>query len=185
MSKKRQQLIDTAIDLFSAHGFHGVGIDRISQEAGVTKKTMYHHFHSKNELILAALKHHDGLFRNEFMNGVKASHEDPYERLLGIFDVAHHWFSDKKFYGCMFINAIGEYSKPDSSIRNVCQEFKSLMRQYIAELAKDAGIKDSDSIASSLAILLEGSIVTAQVSGSPHSAIEAKRAAKILVDAVI
>ncbi len=182
MSKKRQQLVDTAIKLFSAHGYHGVGIDWISREAGVTKKTMYHHFHSKNELILAALKHHDGLFRNEFMNAVKAFHEDPYERLLGIFDVAHHWFSDKKFYGCMFINAIGEYSEPDSSIRNVCQEFKSLMRKYIAQLAEDAGIKDTESIATSLAILLEGSIVTAQVSGTPDSAIEAKKAAKLLVD---
>lgn len=185
MSKKRQQLVETAIDLFSAHGYHGVGIDWISQEAGVTKKTMYHHFRSKNELILAALKHHDGLFRNEFMNAVKANHEDPYERLIGIFDVAHYWFSKQKFYGCMFINAIGEYSKPNSSIRNVCQEFKSLMRQYIVELAQEAGVNDPESLASTLAILLEGSIVTAQVSGTPDSAKDAKRAAQVLVDAAL
>ena len=185
MSKKRQQLVDTAIDLFSAYGFHGVGIDRISQEAGVTKKTMYHHFHSKDELILAALKHHDGLFRNNFMNGVKASHEKPYDRLLGIFDVAHQWFSNKKFYGCMFINAIGEYSNSNSPLRNVCQEFKSLMRQYIEELAIEAGIKEAKSIANVMAILLEGSIVTAQISGTPDSATAAKEAAKVLVDAAL
>ena len=128
MSIKRQQLIDTAIKLFNEHGFHGVGIDWIARDAGVTKKTMYHHFHSKDELILAALHHHDGLFRNEFMNGVKNNFETPYDRLLGIFDAAHVWFSDHKFYGCMFINAIGEYSESASPIRSVCKEFKKQMR---------------------------------------------------------
>lgn len=185
MSEKRQQLVNTAIELFNAHGFHGVGIDWIAKQAGVTKKTMYRHFHSKDELILAALRHHDGLFRNEFMNGVKNSYDTPYEQLLGIFDVAHAWFSDNKFYGCMFINAIGEYSETNTPIRNVCKEFKSQMRQFIVHLADQAGVKDPHSLANTLAILLEGSIVTAQVSENPDAAIEAKKAAKVLVDAAL
>ena len=182
MSVKRQELIETAIKLFSKHGFHGTGIDRIADEANVSKKTMYHHFRSKEELILAALRQHDGLFRNHFMKAVNQTSDNAYDRLLNIFDVAHAWFSGKEFYGCMFINAIGEYSEPNTSIRQVCKEFKRSMIGYIEELAGQAELSNPHEIASSLGLLLEGSIVTAQVSGDPNSASTAKQAAKVIVD---
>ena len=182
MSIKRQDLIETAIDLFSKHGFHGTGIDRIAEEANVSKKTMYHHFRSKDELILATLRHHDGLFRNHFMKAVNQTSDNAYDRLLNIFDVAHAWFSGKDFYGCMFVNAIGEYSEPNTSIRQVCKEFKRAMLGYIEELAEQAGITNSNEVASAIALLLEGSIVTAQVSENANSASTAKQAAKVIVD---
>ena len=182
MSEKRQNLIDTAIALFGEHGFHGTGIDRIAQEAGVSKKTMYHHFRSKEELIVAALRHHDGLFRNHFMKSVGQAGGQPYERLLAIFDVAHAWFSQNNFYGCMFINAIGEYSDRDPSITGACKEFKRQMVAFIEELAEQVDVDNPAELASELSILLEGSIVTAQVSGAPNVAETARRAAKILVD---
>lgn len=182
VSDKRQQLVDTAIGLFAAHGFHAVGIDRIAGEAKVTKKTMYHHFRSKEELILAALRQYDGLFRNHFMKAVDKEGDTAYERLLAIFDVAHAWFSDNKFYGCMFINAIGEYPEPNTAIREVCKEFKRLMFSYIESLAVEAKVPEAHTVAASVAILLEGSIVTAQVSGTPGVADTAKLAAQVLID---
>lgn len=185
MSEKRQHLIDTAIALFSAHGFHATGIDRIADEANVSKKTMYHYFRSKEELILAALKHHDGVFRNEFMKAVLARSDDPQARLLAIFDVAHAWFADKKFYGCLFINAIGEYAAPDTGIRAVCQEYKRLMRGFLETLAQDAGVANPAALAASLALLLEGSIVTAQVTADPQAALTAAEAARVLLQTAL
>lgn len=182
MSTKRQQLIDTATELFAANGYHATGIDLIAEEAKVSKKTMYSHFRSKEELIIAALKQHDGLFRNGFMKSVDKQARTPYERLLAIFDVAQVWFSDNKFFGCMFINAIGEYSERNPAILHVCKEFKRLMLSYIEELAVEANIPDAHKVAASLAILLEGSIVTAQVSGTPECAEIARDAAKTLID---
>ena len=182
MSTKRQNLVDAAIKLFSAHGYHGTGIDRIAEEARVSKKTMYHHFRSKEELILAALRHHDGCFRNEFMKAVSSAGETPYERLLAIFDVAHAWFSGNNFYGCMFINAIGEYSESDSAIREVCKEYKRLTLVYIEELAEAANIPDAHAVATTIAILLEGSTVIAQVAGTPNAAETAKMATKVILD---
>jgi AcrR family transcriptional regulator len=134
MSRKRQELIDTAIELFAQNGFHGTGIDRIAEQAGVSKKTMYHHFRSKEELILAALKQHDGQFRNYFMKSVDQVSGSPYDKLLGIFDVAHAWFSDRSFYGCMFINAVGEYSHSDSAIRSACQDFKTRCKFFTSSV---------------------------------------------------
>lgn len=185
MSQKRQELVDTAIRLFAEYGFHGTGIDRIAEEANVSKKTMYHHFRSKEELILAALRHHDGLFRNFFMKAVQQVSNSPYERLLGIFDVAHEWFSTNNFYGCMFINAIGEYSNRDTAIRKTCQDFKAQMSAFVRELAEDAGVQQPQQLADALALLLEGSIVTAQVAGSPDAADTAKQAARVLIDSVV
>jgi AcrR family transcriptional regulator len=185
MSEKRQDLIDTAIELFAEHGFHATGIDRIAEVAGVSKKTLYHHFRSKEELILAALKHHDGLFRNFLMKSVDQLSDSPYERLLGIFDVAQAWFSGKDFYGCMFINAIGEYSHGDTAIRRACQDFKTQVSAYVEQLAVSAQIDNPKALAESLSILLEGAIVTAQVAGNAESAGTAKRAAKVLIDSAL
>ena len=185
MSQKRQQLIDTAIELFARNGYHATGIESIASHAGVSKKTMYQHFRSKEELIVAALRQHDGRFRNFFMKAVDGSGADAYERLLAIFDVAHEWFCDREFYGCMFINAIGEYSDRETAIREACKEFKRLMRRYIEELTGDLGLNDSEALAAEFAILLEGSIVTAQVSQMPNSASVAKHAAKVLLDNAI
>ena len=183
MPDKRQELIETAIQLFAEHGFHATGIDRIAEVAQISKKTMYNYFRSKEELIVAALRHHDGMFRNYFMKAVKKAAVPPKDRLLAIFDVAQAWFSQHDFYGCLFINAIGEYSDRNAAIQSACAEYKRMMRLFIQELAEDANIKDPEKLASSLAILLEGSIVTAQVSGLPDTAETAKQAAKTLIDA--
>lgn len=182
---KRQDLIDTAIDLFGEHGFHATGIDKIAEAAGVSKKTMYHHFRSKEELILAALRHHDGLFRNHFMKNVTQEAETPRAQLLAIFDVAHSWFSANNFYGCMFINAIGEYSGRESEIREACRDFKRQMTNFIEELATEAKLTNPAGVARTLSLLLEGAIVTSQVAGRPDSAKTAREAAEVIINSAI
>jgi AcrR family transcriptional regulator len=181
-SQRREHLIDTAIALFAEHGYHATGIDTILEQAGVSKKTLYRHFRSKDELILAALKKYDGLFRNSFMRQVEDRAETPRDRLLAVFDVAEAWFERNNFYGCMFINAVGEYSDPDAPIRRICKEFKAMMRQYIEDLCVDLGAPDPGGLADELAMLLEGATVTAQVSqGGSRAARTAKSAAAALI----
>lgn len=182
MTSKREQLIETAGRLFAKNGFHATGIDSILAESGIAKKTLYNHFRTKDELILAVLRQHDGEFRNHFMKSVEETTDTPEDRLLAIFDVAKIWFSDNHFYGCMFINAIGEYSEEGTAIREVCKEFKRLMHSYMKNLAEEAGFGESENLADELALLLEGSIVTAQVSEhNEQAAIIAKRIAKTLI----
>ena len=182
---KREQLIQTAVELFAKNGFHATGIDTIVAQSGVTKKTLYAHFRSKDELVLAALRHYDGLFRNDFMRRVETAADTPKARLLALFDVAEGWFGQNNFYGCMFINAIGEYSETDTPIRQVCKEYKRLIKGYIRELCEQAGASHAKKLAEEIALLLEGAIVTAQVSNKTKAAKIAKRAAGILLDQVI
>ena len=179
---RRDHLIDTAITLFCEHGYHATGIDRILETAGVSKKTMYVHFRSKEELIYAALRQYDGVFRNNFMKAVDDAGDTPKERLLAIFDVAEAWFKDNNFYGCMFINAIGEYSEKDSPIREISRQFKNMMRDYVLQLAQEAGANDPQKLADELCLLLEGAIVTAQVTGTPDAAGTARQISKTLIE---
>lgn len=180
-SHRREHLIETATALFCEHGYHATGIDKILDKAGVSKKTLYTHFRSKDELILAVLRQYDGLFRNDFMRKVDRVGKTPREKLLAIFDVAEAWFSQRNYYGCMFINAIGEYSEKDSPIREVSKQFKQLIRDYIKTLCVEVGVEQPDILADQLALILKGAIVTAQVSQDPKAAQTAKDAAAVLV----
>ena len=182
---RRDHLIETAIRLFCEHGYHATGIDRILAEAGVSKKTMYAHFRSKEELIYAALRQHDGQFRNSFMKAVDAAGKTPKARLLAIFDIAEVWFQDNNFFGCMFINAIGEYAEKDSPVREISKQFKQMMWNYVRNLARETGTANADALADELSLLLEGAIVTAQVSDKPYAAKTARKMAQRAIEAAI
>ena len=184
-SSKREELIKTALELFGKNGIHATGIDTIVERSGVTKKTLYAHFRSKEELVLAVLRQYDGLARNEFMRRVESGGKTPKARLLAIFDFAERWFQQSNFYGCLFINTIGEYSDTDTPIRQICKEYKKLVKGYIRELCEQAGASDPKGLAEELALLLEGATVTAQVSQNPNTAKIAKRAARALIDKAV
>ena len=135
--------------------------------------------------MLAVLRHYDGLARNEFMRRVESGGKTPRTRLLAIFDFAQRWFQERNFYGCLFINAIGEYSDDETPIRQICKEYKKLVKEYIQHLCQQAGARDPQKLAEELALLLEGATVTAQVSQNSKTAQTAKRVAKVLVDKAI
>ena len=181
-SKKREHLIDTALELFYQNGFHATGIDRILEVAGVARMTLYNHFKSKDELILAALRRRDEKFRNWFMRTVETIGDTPDKRLPAIFDALAEWFNEKQFSGCMFINASAEFSGPDDPIHGVSAEHKNLILKYITKLAKDADLANPEDVADSLMLLAEGAIVMRYVAGDEQAASRAKLAAeKILL----
>lgn len=184
MSKlsKRDHLVKTALELFNKHGFHAVGIDAIVQKAQVSKKTLYNHFHSKNELILATLRYYDETSRNFYVREVEKRSKFPAEQLLAIFDIAEEVFNGSSFYGCVVVKAIGEFSEIDEAIRRSCEESKRLLYEYIEALAKKSEAKNPEALAKEICLLLEGAIVMAQVSGDSQIASLAKSMAKKFID---
>lgn len=182
-SQKRQDIIDTAILLFGIHGFHNTGVNLIMEKAKISKKTLYMHFRSKDELIAAALQYHDAVTRNHFMKTIDGTSHDPIEKLIAIFDVTQNWFASNDFFGCIFINAIAEFSEFESPIQSVCNQYKKSKRDYIKKLCAEAKLSNPDRIADELSLLIEGATVTAQVSKSTAAAETAKRIAIQLIDA--
>jgi len=187
MSKKRDQLVEAALELFSREGFHATGIDKVLDAAGVAKMTLYKHFRSKEELILAVLRLRDERWRNRFMRGIEKRTKDERGRLLAIFDELGAWLADEDFCGCMFINASAEYSDHADPIHAASAEHKRLVENYVRELAEQAGADPSTAggLASELCLLMEGAVVSRQVCsiderGCP--AVIAKKAAGVLID---
>ena len=180
---RRDQLIDTALELFYREGFHATGIDKILAEAGVAKMTLYKHFKSKDELILAVLRRRDERFRDWFMREVERRTKDPRERLLVVFDVMAEWFQKSEFSGCLFINASAEFGRREDPAHALCAEHKRLLFDYLKTLSRAAGAAQPDALARSLAILVEGAIVVAHVCGDRAAAADAKAAAATLIAA--
>ena len=183
---KKDHLVETAIKLFCRDGFHATGIDRILQEAGVARMTLYKHFRSKDELILAALRRRDEQFRTWFKSRIERTGGTPADRLLASFDALEEWFEGRAFpgmpfAGCTFINAAAEYSEAKHPAHQLAAEHKRLIFEYLRLLASSAGARDPDDLAWSIGLLHEGAIVTAQVSSDPKAARGAKEIAKTLM----
>ena len=104
---RRDHLVETAAELFRRNGYHATGIDRILAESGCAKMTLYKHFRSKDELILAALRRRDEQFRNALMRAVERRAESPRGRLLAVFERLGELIAEPDFSGCMFVNAAG------------------------------------------------------------------------------
>lgn len=190
MQSRRDELIDTALRLFYTQGYHATGIDRILAESGVAKMTLYKHFRSKDELILAALRRRDEQFRNWLMGAMEQASRHPRERLLAMFDALEDWFRGRAFKGlgfagCAFIKAAGEFGDQDNPINRAAAEHKRLILEYIERLCAQAGAAEPRALAEQLALLKEGAIVTAQVRGMPEAAQVAKQVAATLLDAAV
>ncbi len=180
-SKKREHLVQVAADLFIRDGFHATGVDRILEESGVARMTLYNHFKSKEELIVAALEYQDLQVREWLVAAVERLAKRPADRLLAIFDAFDEWFRGDGFSGCLFIKASGEFPNPENPIRQTAVEHQQMIVSYIRGLGAEAGARDPEQLAQQLYLLLEGAIVTAHMTGNPEAAKEARAAAEILV----
>lgn len=168
-ASKRDELIDAAMRVFYRHGFHASGLESILEEGGISRMTLYNHFKSKDELILAALRRRDEIFRNRMMKFVEAGAASPCDRILAVFDFHEQWFTGKEFCGCMFINAAAEFADPKSAVREVAAEHKRAIVRYLMDLCQQGGFANPQHIADQLNLLIEGAIVTAQVVGQVAS----------------
>ncbi len=180
-SRKREQLIDTALDLFYQDGFHATGVDKILEKAGVARMTLYNHFKSKDELILAVLHRRDEKFCNWFMRTVERLGKTPQDRLLAIFDALEEWFSGKDYSGCMFINASAEFGRADDPIHMAAGEHKNLILKFLRELTLAADVTEPEELADGLMLLMEGAIVMSYVADDENAAARAKVAASNLI----
>jgi len=166
---KRDELVEAAMKVFYRNGFHNSGLDLIQRESGISRMTLYNHFKSKDELIVAALRRRDEIFRNQLMKFVDASSQDPIGQILAVFDYHEDWFNQDTFQGCMFINASAEFCDPDCPARRVAADHKLEIVRYLTELCSAAKLDESAELAQQINLLIEGAIVNAQVVGRANN----------------
>jgi AcrR family transcriptional regulator len=182
-AEKRDHLVDTAMQLFCRRGYHGTGIDQILAEAGIAKTTLYRHFESKDELIVAALAKTDELARDELRAYVERASDDPRQRLLATFGQLDIWLKDGAFNGCPFVAAAGEFGDEKSPVFLQARLHKRLYLAYFEELVRAARLPDPKRLAAQIVMLHEGALAFAQLLGANGAADTARDAAERLIEA--
>lgn len=162
ITEKHEKILEAAERLFEANGFHATGVDEIASTADVTKRTLYKQFGSKEGLIEAVLCKHQSQMMDRIRSQVAKMDAGGGKRLLVCFDLYQEWFSGSSFAGCLFIKALNEFQQCSEKLFGTASEAKSGLRDYLAELAKEAGVVNPERLAGQLQLILEGSIVVAQ-----------------------
>ena len=187
--RARERLLDAAEALIYAGGIHATGVDAIVKQSGTARKSFYTHFESKDALVVAALERRDERWMNWFVAGTQRRGKTARKRLLGMFDVLREWFASEEFHGCAFLNAAGEIACADDPIRIVARKHKERLLDFVRAEC-DAFAAESNMAARRVArlsrqwlLLLDGAIAVALVSGEADAALDAQRAAQILLDA--
>ena len=178
---KRERLLDCAATLFREYGFRATGIDRILEASGCAKMTLYNHFRSKEDLILACVQRADETWRGAIKSKVESSSSDPRERLLAIFDIAAEIVDDDKFCGCFFVKAVSEFRERDDPVHAAAAANKRLFTDYLTHLATEAGACEPETLAKSLLMLLDGAVAYAHVSGDAQAPALARRNAELIL----
>lgn len=177
----RERLLLAACDLFCRYGINATGVDSIVAAAGTAKTTLYKAFGSKEGLVEAVLEREGSTWRDWFSAEVDALPGDAGDKLVHVFDVLKKWFAEENFYGCPFINAVGENDKEDDRIRNLTLKHKKIVLEKIGELAHVARPNDAEGLTHELGLLIDGAIVGALITRDPNVADHARNAAARIV----
>jgi AcrR family transcriptional regulator len=183
-TEAKDKLFQTAARLFHQQGYRAVGVDTIAAESGVGKMTLYRHFPSKDELIVAFLQDSDEGFWYYFEQSTQDAPE-PRDKLLAFFAGLQQYVTSPACYGCPFINIATEYPEQDYAGHQVALAHKQSVLARFAQLARAGGARQPEALANALLLLMDGAYMAARMFGAapdnPASAVA--EAAQQLVDA--
>jgi AcrR family transcriptional regulator len=169
----KERILATADRLFYLQGIRAIGVDTIAAEIGISKRTLYNHFPSKDALISAYLT-------RRFVKA-RPSGKSPLDQILGTFDTLERRFSAKDFRGCPFVNAVAELGPQDRAVKKIAVAFKESRRLWFRDLLNELGVSDADGLATQLVLLVDGAIAQDLVRDDPAMARAAKQAARVLL----
>ncbi|MEB3983172.1 TetR/AcrR family transcriptional regulator [Mycobacterium sp. 663a-19] len=178
----RERILSAAYELFSRRGIRAVGTEEVIERAGVARATLYRHFPTKNDLVLAVLQRREELWTHGLIEAQSRERgATPEEQLLAIFDVMHDWFQLRDGYeGCSFINVLLELGADHPAGRASVAHIDNV-RDIVRQRAIAAGLSDIEDFAWSWHILMKGAIILAAV-GDPEAARRAQKMARTLIE---
>jgi AcrR family transcriptional regulator len=178
----RERILLTAYDLFARHGIRAVGVDRIVAESGVAKTTLYRHFASKDDLVVAALVLREGLWSRDWLqHEVEKRGGAATTRLLAIFDLFGEWFRTDDYEGCLFMRTLLELGDRTTPPAAASVDALSRIDAWLAGLAEEAGVRDPAQFAGQWQLLMLGSLVKTAM-GDADAATEARQVASLLLE---
>lgn len=177
----RQRLMDAAERCFEGRGISATGINDLIAEAGVARMSLYNHFDSKDDVVVAYLEHRDADWSRRVHDRLAAV-DDPTDRVLAVLREYRGRVPHVGFRGCLFVNAAAELPEGHPGW-DVIHRHKDSVRELLRSLAEEAGLTDPVGLADQLFMLAEGAIVTAGIQRSGAPFVTAERAATRLIEA--
>lgn len=178
----RERILETAGRLFYRDGFLAVGIDLIIAESGVAKMTLYRHFASKEELVVAYLEEANQKFW-AWMEAEMAGAEGPQAKILAIFQAVQKVATSPECLGCSFQGAALEFPGIDHAAHQVAIKHKDEVRRRIGALAAEAGLKAPEVLANQLLLLMDGAWTASRMYGPQNAAADLVPAVRVLLTA--
>jgi AcrR family transcriptional regulator len=172
----RDRLLDSASALFCRYGINSVGVDAIIEHAGTAKTTLYKLFGSKNGLAEAVLDREGQTWRSWFLDTIDGPGGTARERLERIGPALKIWFGREDFFGCPFINAVGESDKADDRMRALAVAHKTIVINRLSALCAEADVPQPEQAAHTIGLIMDGAIVMALITRDPSAADIAARA---------
>jgi AcrR family transcriptional regulator len=169
----QERILETADRLFYSRGIRAVGVDTIADEIGISKRTLYNYYPSKDALIVAYLSRR--------LVPLEISDKPPLEQIPAAFDRLERSLSRGAFRGCPFVNAVAEIGEDLAEASKVAVTFKERRRLWFRDLLDRLGVAEPETLATQLAILLDGAIAAGLVRRDPAMARMARQAAEALV----
>lgn len=185
MDESDARIAALAAQLFYEHGITATGVDALSKAAGISKRTLYERFGSKDALIAAAFKALDDPVFERFTNAAMRSSDDPRRQLERIFAELETAVGSDEFRGCPFINGIAELAEPGHPAVEVVRRHKERVRRWMRDRARAAGATNPDLLSRQLMVVFEGGQAQSLVEHSSKPARDARGIAKLLIEAAI
>lgn len=178
----RERILEAATRLFYRDGFRAVGIDAVIAEAGVAKMSLYRHFPSKDDLIVAYLEESNRRFW-DWIDNATAEVEDPGDKLAAMFEAMQTLSTSPQCLGCTFQGTAAEFPDRSHPCHEVALAHKQAVRDRFKGLAAEAGLRDSGALADQLLLLMDGAWVAARMFGPDNPAAGLTAAATTLINA--
>ena len=179
-----RRILEVASELFYRRGIHAVGVDTIAAESGVTKRTLYDRFGSKDGLLLAYLHRLDRRWRGLVAARLEAAGDDPVRRVLAPFEALPEWM-DESDRGCGLVNAFAELPEPDHPGHRIIVDEKKWLRSHFEQELEEGGAERPEELAVLLLSLHEGALVSNAVAEATSAADVALSTAKSLVTSAL
>ena len=179
----RERLLAAADELFYEEGVHTVGIDRVIEQAGVAKASLYNTFGSKEALIHAYLEGRHARVAERITRYI-ARYDSPREQLLAVFESQGELFAEPNFRGCAFVSASAEAHSGDQ-IEQASDAYRGWIRRLFTDLAERAGAADPAGLARRLLLIYDGGSTSARMDHDSGVASISRATAEILLDAAL
>jgi AcrR family transcriptional regulator len=179
---KKLEIVKWAFDRFYEGGFHATGVDTLMADSGISKRTLYKYFSSKEELIGAVLDYYGAGIVHELFDPVMTLADDPRQQIMAFFDIRKAMIDEHPIRGCLGIKASQEYIGRHQGIAAQGKDAACDVERRFVEICHRAHFIEAVKLGKQINILFQGALLLSQVYGDSSPFVSAKGAVSALLD---